>query len=155
MLPTYRHQRLEVVQAHISFWVCTRNEKLRKIYNYSRFSTCMASAAVAEIGTSFIAAQESLPIIACFKTLGHKQPPAPIQVDNTAVEGFTNKSIKQKRSKAIDIRFYWIQDRCEQGQFKIYWAPGAQNLADYHTKHHPPSHHRKMRSTILNNNTGK
>ena len=110
----------------------------------------MASAAEAEIGASFIAAQECLPIIACLEELGHKQPPVPIQVDNTTAAGFANKIIKQKRSKAIDMRFYWLQDRCEQGQFRIYWAPGLQNVADYHTKHHPPSHHRKMRATIFN-----
>ena len=110
-----------------------------------------SSAAEAEIGASFIAAQESLPIITCLKQLGHKQPPVPIQVDNTTAVGFVYKTIKQKRSKAIDMRFYWLQDRCEQGQFRIYWSPGTNNIADYHTKHHPPSHHRKMRPTIFNN----
>ena len=103
----------------------------------------MSSAAEVEIGASFIAAQEGVPIITCLQELGHKYPPVPIQVDNTAAVGFANITIKQKRSKAIDMRFYWLQDRCEQGQFNIYWAPGATNLADYHTKHHPPSHHRK------------
>ena len=110
----------------------------------------MASAAEAEIGAGFIAAQESIPIRQCLEELGHKQPPTPIQVDNTTAVGFMTKTIKQKRSKAIDMRFYWLQDRCEQGQFKIYWAPGKQNLADYHTKHHPPSHHKKMRAIIFN-----
>ena len=94
-------------------------------------------------------AQESLPIRVCLEEMGHPQPPTPIQVDNTTAVGFANKTIKQKRSKAIDMRFYWIQDRCNQGQFIIYWAPGTNNLGDYHTKHHSPSHHKKMRSTIL------
>ena len=110
----------------------------------------MASAAEAEICASFLAAQESIPIITCLEELGHPQPPTPIQVYNTTAVGFVNRTIKQKRSKAIDMRFYWLQDRCEQGQFHIYWAPGVENLADYHTKHHPPSHHKKMRNTILN-----
>ena len=57
----------------------------------------MASAAEAEIGASFIVAQESLPIITCLENLGHKQHPVPIQVDNTSVVGFANKSIKQKK----------------------------------------------------------
>ena len=47
------------------------------------------------------------------------------------------------------MRFYWLQDRCNQGQFIIYWAPGSNNLVDYHTKHHPPAHHKKMRPTIM------
>jgi hypothetical protein len=45
----------------------------------------------------------------------------------------------------MDMRFYWLQDRVEQGQFRVYWAPGKYNLADYFSKLHPPSHHRKMR----------
>ena len=110
----------------------------------------MSSAAEAEIGAGFIAAQESIPMRQCLEELGHKQPPTPIQVDNTTAFGFMTKTIKQKRSKAIDMRFYWLQDRCEQRQFHIYWAPGKQNLGDYHTKHHPPSHHRNMRAKILN-----
>ena len=47
------------------------------------------------------------------------------------------------------MRFYWLQDRCEQGQFRVYWAPGVENLADYYTKHHPPSLHRRVRSIYL------
>ena len=54
----------------------------------------MLSAAEAEIGASFIAAQESLPIITCLEELGHKQPPVPMQVDNTTAVGFANKTIK-------------------------------------------------------------
>ena len=49
----------------------------------------------------------------------------------------------------MDMRFYWIKDRVQQKQFIIYWAPGAENLADYFTKHHPASHHRQIRSTYL------
>ena len=53
------------------------------------------------------------------------------------------------RSKAIDMRFYWLKDRAEQGQFDIKWVPGRYNLADYFTKHHPGSHHRKVRPIYL------
>ena len=109
----------------------------------------MGSAAEAEIGAGYMTAQDSIPIRTALEEMGHPQPPTPIQVDNTTAVGFANKTIKQKRSKAIDMRFYWLQDRCNQGQFIIYWAPGSTNLADYHTKHHPPAHHTKMRQTIM------
>ena len=48
----------------------------------------------------------------------------------------------------MDMRFYWLQDQVEQGQFRVYWAPGKYNLADYFSKLHSPSHyhHRKMRT---------
>jgi len=34
-------------------------------------------------------------------------------------------------------------------QFQIYWKKGSDNLADYFTKHHPASHHQRMRSRYL------
>ena len=60
-----------------------------------------------------------------------------------------NKTVKQKQSKAMDMRFYWLQDRTQQNQFKIYWAPGIINLADYPTKLHRASHHRAVRPIYL------
>jgi predicted transposase YdaD len=57
--------------------------------------------------------------------------------------------MKQRRSKAIDMRFYWIRDRVRQGKFIIYWRHRALNKADYFTKHHPVSHHQQIRSSYL------
>ena len=111
--------------------------------------TVMSSAAEAEIGATFLNAKDALPIRTTLEEIGHPQSPTPMQVDNTTSVGFANNTIKQKRSKAIDMRFYWIRDRTRQGQFKIYWAPGSTNLGDYHTKHHPPSHHCLMRPQFL------
>ena len=31
-----------------------------------------------------------------------------------------NSTIKQKESKAMDKRFYWLQDRVEQGEFRVF-----------------------------------
>jgi hypothetical protein len=39
-----------------------------------------------------------------------------------------NKTVKQKQSKSMDMRFYWLQDRVKQGQFRVFWAPGKINL---------------------------
>ena len=109
----------------------------------------MGSVAEVEIGATYLNAQEGIPIRQMLLDMGHQQPPTPVQVHNTTAVGFATKTIKQKRSKAIDMRFYWIQDRTLQKQFLVYWKPGSTNLGDYHTKHHPPAHHRLMRSTYL------
>jgi len=109
----------------------------------------LSSAAEAELGGLFLNAKHACPIRVTLDELGHPQPPTPIQTDNSTAAGIANDSIKQKRSKAIDMRFYWVRDRVRQGQFHIYWRPGKQNKADYYTKHHPASHHRDMRSTYL------
>jgi len=110
----------------------------------------MASAAEAEVGALFINSQDAIPLRNTLIELGHPQPPTPIQTDNSTAAGFANDTIKQKRSKAMDMRFYWIKDRVEQGQFLIYWRPGSENLGNYFTKHHSPSHHRLMRPVFLN-----
>ena len=49
----------------------------------------------------------------------------------------------------MDMRFHWLRDRECQNQFRIYWRPGPLNLADYHTKQHPGSHHRNVRPEFL------
>ena len=70
--------------------------------------------------------------------------------DNLAANNIANDIGKQKRSRAIDMRFYWIQDRIKMGHFHVFWRPGTENLADCWTKHHPTAHHREMRPVILN-----
>ena len=59
--------------------------------------------------------------------------------------------MKQKRSKAIDMRFYWVRDRVKQNQFLIYWRSDANNVGDYVSKHHPPAHHQTMRPKFFVN----
>jgi hypothetical protein len=53
--------------------------------------------------------------------------------------------MRQKLSKAFDMRFWWMKDRIKQKQYDLQWAPGRTNRADYFTKHFPPWHHKKQR----------
>ena len=41
----------------------------------------------------------------------------------------------------MDIRFYWINDRIQQGKFRVFWIPGSEKLVGYHSKHRPTKHH--------------
>jgi hypothetical protein len=109
----------------------------------------MSSAAEAELGALFINAKEAVHLRRILSEMGHPQPRTPIQTDNSTAEGVINSRVRPKRTKAMDMRFEWLLDRERQGQFKIYWRPGKTNLADYFTKHHPPSHHRNMRGEFL------
>jgi hypothetical protein len=109
----------------------------------------MASATEAEFGALFHNARDTVPICTALIEMGHPQPATPIQTDNACAAGISNETVKQRRSKAIDMRFYWIRDRIKQGQFVVYWAPGTEKLADYFTKHHSPEHHKLMRSRYL------
>ncbi len=81
--------------------------------------------------------------------MGHPLPPTPIQTNNLTAEGVINNKIQPKRTKAMDMRFNWLQCREAQDQFRFYWRPGKQNLADYWTKHHPASHHQNVRAEFL------
>jgi hypothetical protein len=101
----------------------------------------MSSATEAEIGAVFINATEGPVLCTTLEELGHPQPPTPLEIDKTTATGYINGKIKQKRTKAMDMHFYWVKDRVKQGQFDVYWGPGYQNLADYFTKHNSPAHH--------------
>ena len=68
--------------------------------------TFVSSSAEAKIGATFLNAKDTLWIHTTLEELGHPQPPTPMQVDNTTEVGFANNTIKQKRSKAIGMRFY-------------------------------------------------
>jgi hypothetical protein len=109
----------------------------------------MSSAAEAEIGAVFINAKIGAVLRTTLAELGHKHPPTPMETDNTTATGYSNGTIKQKCTKAMDMRFYWIKDRVKQGQFNVYWGPGFQNLADYLTKHHSLAHHKRIRDVYI------
>ncbi len=95
-----------------------------------------ASAAEAEVGGLFVNSQDAVPIRTTLEELNHPQPPTPIKTDNSTASGIANNTLKQRKSRAMDMRFYWIRDRVKQNQFIIYWRPGTENLGDYFTKHH-------------------
>ena len=109
----------------------------------------MSSAAEAEFGALFHNAKDAEMLRTILSAMGHPQPATPIQTDNACANGIANDTVKQKRSRAMDMRFYWVRDRVRQGHFYIFWAPGDTNLADYYTKHFSPSHHRSVRSSVL------
>jgi hypothetical protein len=78
-----------------------------------------SSAAEAEIGAVFINAKEGAVLRTTLEELGHPQPPTQMETDNTTATGYSNDTIKQKRTKAMVMRFYWIKDRVKQGQFNV------------------------------------
>ncbi len=94
-------------------------------------------------------ARKAVYIRIILEELGHKQPPTPIQTDNAMADAVINGKVQPKQTKAMDMRFHWLQDRKCQQQFWIYWRPGKMNYANYWTKHHPESHHRNMRKEFL------
>ena len=74
----------------------------------------MASAAEAELGALFLNCQEAVPVYIMLEEMVHSQPPTPVQVDNSTALGIATGTIKQHKSKAMEMRFYWIRDRKNQ-----------------------------------------
>jgi hypothetical protein len=109
----------------------------------------MASATEADLGAVFQNARDCIPLRIALEEMGQPQAVTPIQTDNACAPGIANKTVKQRCSKSIDMRFYWICDRIKQGQFIIHWRAGKDNLDEYFTKHHSPAHHKLMRSRYL------
>lgn len=56
----------------------------------------------------------------CLLELNHPQPTTPLELDNTTAHGILTKTLIPKRSKAIDMRFFWLRDRNNQDQFHTY-----------------------------------
>jgi hypothetical protein len=109
----------------------------------------MSSAAEAELGDLFVNAKTVVSMQKTLSELGHPQPCTPMQTNNATAHALLTNKILPKALKAMGMRFHWLRCRDAQGQFRYYWRPGTQNLADYFTKHHPATHHKSVRPTIL------
>ena len=73
--------------------------------------TVVSSAMEASYAALFVNAQLATIDRQTLEDLGHPQLPTDIRYDNTAAGNLANRTAKKKRSKAIDMRYHWIQDR--------------------------------------------
>eukprot|EP00957_Ditylum_brightwellii_P187854 14302844-Ditylum_brightwellii.AAC.1 len=71
----------------------------------------MASVAEVELDALLENAKELVALRTALQELGHQQPATPIQVDNSVAHRIVNSNVRQQKSKAIDMRFYWVKDR--------------------------------------------
>ena len=72
----------------------------------------MAYAAEAELGGLFLNGKETEDLREILREMGHPQnEPTHIHTDNSTAMGISNNTIKQRRSKAMDMRFHWVRDR--------------------------------------------
>lgn len=111
--------------------------------------TVVSSAAEAEYAALFLVGQTAEGLRNTLADLGYPQKATPLVCDNSCAVGITNNTVKQKRSKAIDMRYHWIRDRVRQGHFSVEWQPGSTNLADFFTKLHTVEHHLAMRRNFV------
>jgi hypothetical protein len=109
----------------------------------------MSSAVEAKLGALFINAKSAISMGQMLAELNRPQPRTPMQTNNATAHALLTNKILPKALKAMDTRFHWLRCRNAQSRFCYYWRPSTQNLADFFTKHHPTSHHKSIRPTIL------
>ena len=66
----------------------------------------MAPVTEVELGVLFEIFQKTASMRTILAEMGHQQPPTLVAMDNTAANIIFNVTATQKRSRAIDIRFY-------------------------------------------------
>ncbi len=115
--------------------------------------TVMSLAVEAKLGALFINAKTAVSMQCKLEELGHPQPWTTIQTDNSTVHALLTNKILPKALKAMDMQFHWLRCRSAQDQYRFYWRPGTQNIADYWAKHHPASHHKSFCPQILTSAT--
>ena len=109
-----------------------------------------SSACETELGALY----ENGRVIAGLRTMASEfgypqEKPTEVECDNKCAVGIACETEKQKRAAAMDMRFLWVADRVRQGQIRVTWSKGEENLADYVTKIHPHKHHREMRKNFV------
>ena len=93
--------------------------------------------------------REAISASATLIDLGYPQASTLIICDNQCAVGIANRTVKQKLSKAIAMRYHWLRDRVDIDELRVEWRPGSENLADYFTKTHPVHHHLSQRKTFV------
>ena len=71
----------------------------------------LAIAMEAKLGELFVNFQQEDALIIPLKEMGHQQPLTPVATYSSNSDKFVNDNIWQQKSKAIDMRFYWVHGR--------------------------------------------
>jgi hypothetical protein len=139
------------------FFLGNRHQPTRINGTISAISTIIpcvvSSAGEVEYAALFTGGQHAAGLRTILTDMGYPQPPTTILCDNTSAIGLVNDTIKQKRSKAIDMRFHWIRDRIHQNQFGIVYIPTKENIADYMTKNLPKELHDRFTFYLVRDTT--
>ena len=84
--------------------------------------------------------------------MGHAQPgPTPVTTNNNTTHSLTMGTMNTKASKSNDMIFQWLKCQEAQRLFKLLWARGVHNRANYPSKHRPGAHHLAIRPQYVVN----
>ena len=97
----------------------------------------VSSAAEVEMTDIFLSIKEMVSLWNKLRETRWKQPPTPLQLDNSTDVGMTNQTLIPRKSNNWDLRLNWLQCREAQAQFCFYWDKGLKNSDNYSSKYHP------------------
>ena len=79
------------------------------VFTFDKFiKAVMSSASKAELGALFINRKEDIPARQALEEMGHKQPPTPMENNNTNEHGVVTNNISRKRLKSMDMSIPWL-----------------------------------------------
>ena len=103
-----------------------------------------ASVAEAELGALFLNVKQGRIARLILQEMGNPQPPTPISCNNSKTCGIVNDTIKQHRSRSMEMKYFYVNDQVDNKQFEVEWNPVGENLGNYTSKHHKAKHHKDV-----------
>ena len=107
-------------------------------------SVVCSGASDAEYGGAFTNCQDAYFFRIVADALGYPQPPTPVYVDNDVARGIADRTVKVKRSRAVDKSFHWLRDRVALKEFELRRVDTKDNVADFFTKAVTPQRHDEL-----------
>ena len=77
----------------------------------------LASDMEAELGLLFVKCQRGASLRFSLEEMVHQQTPTPVVTDSATCNLFVNENTRQRRSRAIDMIFYWVHDIVRRGHY--------------------------------------
>ena len=75
---------------------------------------------MAETGAVFHNYETAIGIRKILQALGHPRGTTPLKTDNSTAVGYSNATLKEKHNKTWDMRWYYLQDKVKNKEFKIF-----------------------------------
>jgi hypothetical protein len=112
--------------------------------------TVCSSAAESEYAALFLIGQHGIWLRNILQAMGYTQKqPTLIVCDNSCAVGIANRTVKMKQSKAINMRYHWIQEQIQNNVLQVSWIKGIDNFADFFTKALPVYQHQNSKSRYV------
>ena len=84
------------------------------LVNSKIIDTAVSYVQESETGSGFINGKDDVPLRNSLHEMVHIQGPTPIQFDNIVDNSIITDTVVQRRSKAMDMCFYWLRDQWRQ-----------------------------------------